>query len=64
MTTVPNRSSQTKKTKGHVFKAHSRSPYREHTHVVRVPDSLMPKLRKLLAECRQGVLDAAYRTRP
>ena len=64
MTTVPNRLSQTKPTKKHVFKAHSRSPDRELTHVVRVPDSLMPKLRKLLAECRQDVSDAAHRTRP
>ena len=64
MTTAPNRSSQTKQTKEHVFKAYYRSPYREHTHVVRVPDSLMPKLRKLLAECRQDVSDAAHLTRP
>ena len=60
MTNIPNRPSQTKQIKQKVPKVYCRSPYREHTHVVRVPDSLMPKLRKLLAECRQDVSDAAH----
>lgn len=37
-----------------------RSPYREHTHVVRVPESLLPRIQKMLAECRADVSDAAW----
>jgi hypothetical protein len=37
-----------------------RSPYREPTHVVRVPVSLLPRIQKMLAECRADVADAAW----
>jgi hypothetical protein len=37
-----------------------RSPYREPTHVIRVPESLLPKVPKLLDECRQDIEDGAW----
>lgn len=36
-----------------------RSPYAEQTWVIRVPASLLPRIKKMLAECRAGVANAA-----
>lgn len=37
-----------------------RSPYRERTHVVRVPESMLPTVKRMLAQCRQDVADSAW----
>jgi hypothetical protein len=41
-------------------KAFCRSPYREQTHVVRLPESLFPTIYQLLGQARQDVEDAAW----
>lgn len=55
-----NRSAQPKQTKTPVKTAFRRSPYAEKTSVIRVPESLLPRIKKLLAECRADVADAAW----
>lgn len=40
--------------------AFRRSPYAEKTRVIRVPESLLPRIQKMLAECRADVADAAW----
>lgn len=60
MKAICNRSAQPKRSKDSAGKTYRRSPYRELTHVIRVPESLLPKVRKLLAECRQDVTDSAW----
>lgn len=39
----------------------SRSPYRERTHVVRIPGSMLPHVRKLLEEWRQDALKDVFK---
>ena len=41
-------------------KTFARSPYREATRVVRVPESLVPKIKKMLDEAKQDVADSAW----
>lgn len=41
-------------------KTFARSPYREATRVVRVPESLVPKIKKMLDEVKQDVADSAW----
>ena len=60
MTTANNNSRHPKQIKTNPAKAFCRSPYREQTHVVRVPESLLATVQLLLAECRQDVEDAAW----
>lgn len=60
--TSPQRNStaQPKQPNSPVKTAFRRSPYREHTTVIRVPNSLLPRIQKMLAECRADVADAAW----
>ena len=37
-----------------------RRPYAEQTRVVRIPESLLPRIQKMLLECRADVTDAAW----
>jgi hypothetical protein len=60
MTKIRNGLSQPKQTKAAPVKTYCRSPYHERTHVIRVPESLLPRVHKLLDECRQDVADAAW----
>jgi hypothetical protein len=55
-----NGSQQPKQIKPSAGKTYRRSPYREPTYVIRVPESLVPKVRKLLDECRQDIEDGAW----
>lgn len=41
-------------------KTFARSPYREATRVVRVPESLVPKIKEMLEEAKQDVADSAW----
>jgi hypothetical protein len=60
MTNNRNGSPQLKQIKPKPAQTYRRSPYREPTHVIRVPESLLPKVRKLLHECRQEIRDSAW----
>jgi hypothetical protein len=60
MTIAKNNSQHPKQIKAGPAKAFCRSPYREQTHVVRVPESLLPEVYRLLDQCRQDVEDAAW----
>lgn len=60
MTNSRNGSPQPKQIKPKPAQTYRRSPYREPTHVIRVPESLLPKVRKLLDECRQEIDDSAW----
>lgn len=60
MTNSRNGSPQPKQIKPKPAQTYRRSPYREPTHVIRVPQSLLPKVRKLLTECRQDVEDSIW----
>lgn len=60
MTNSSNSSPQPKQIEPSAEKTYRRSPYREPTHVIRVPESLLPKVRKLLHECRQDIKDSAW----
>jgi len=60
MTNSRNNSPQPKQIKPSAEKTYRRSPYREPTHVIRVPQSLLPAVRKLLDECRQDIEDSAW----
>ncbi len=60
MTTAKNNSQHPKQTKIKAVKAFCRSPYREQTHVVRVPESLLPTVYQLLDQARKDVKDAAW----
>ena len=55
-----NSSTEPKQIKPSAEKTYRRSPYREPTHVIRVPESLLPRVRKLLDECRQEIKDGAW----
>jgi hypothetical protein len=48
MTTASNHASQPKKSQQKPKNAYRRSPYREQTHVIRVPESLLPEVQKML----------------
>ncbi len=41
-------------------KTFARSPYREATRVIRVPQSLVPKIMKMLEQAKQDVADSAW----
>lgn len=41
-------------------KTYRRSPYREPTHVIRVPESLLPKVRKMLDMAKSDVRQSAW----
>lgn len=60
--TSPQRNStaQPKQPNSPAKTAYRRSPYAEKTLVVRVPQSLLPRIQKMLAECRADVADAAW----
>lgn len=59
MATTHNGSSQPKQRKATTAKtSYRRSPYRENTRVIRVPESLLPRVHRLLAECKQDVADS------
>ena len=60
MTIAKNNSQHPKQIKTGPAKAFCRSPYREATTVVRVPESLLPEVYRLLDQCRQDVEDAAW----
>ena len=60
MTNSRNGSQQPKQIKPSAEKTYRRSPYREPTHVIRVPESLLPQVRKLLDECRQDVASSTW----
>ena len=60
MTITKNNSQHPKQIKTAPAKAFCRSPYREPTTVVRVPESLLPEVYRLLHQCRQDVEDAAW----
>lgn len=60
MTIKRNSTTQPKQVNQAAAKAYRRSPYREYTHLVRVPQSLLPRIQKMLAECRADVADAAW----
>lgn len=55
MTTASNHTSQPKKSQQTPKNAFRRSPYREQTHVIRVPESLLPEVQKMLERCKRGV---------
>jgi hypothetical protein len=60
MTDNRNKSAQPKQPSNPLKSAFRRSPYAENTRVVRVPESLLPRIQKMLAECRADVADAAW----
>ena len=60
MTTAQIKNRQPIQIKAPPPKAYRRSPYREATTVVRVPESLLPEVYRLLKKCRQDVEDAAW----
>jgi len=60
MTTNCNHTAQPKQPHTPAKSTFRRSPYREHTTVIRVPDSLLPRIQKMLVECRADVADAAW----
>ena len=60
MTTAKNNFQHPKQIKSNPAKAFCRSPYREQTYVVRVPESLLPEVYRLLEQCRQDVEDSAW----
>ena len=60
MTIVKNNLQHPKQMKTAPAKTFYRSPYREATTVVRVPESLLPEVYRLLEQCRQDVDDAAW----
>lgn len=60
MIIAKNNSQHPKQMKTAPAKAYCRSPYREQTHVVRVPESLLPTVYQLLDQARQDVEDAAW----
>jgi len=55
MATAHNGSPQPKQRKATAAKTYRRSPYRENTRVIRVPESLLPRVHRLLAECKKDV---------
>lgn len=55
-----NGSSQPKQQNAQSAKTYRRSPYREPTLVIRVPESLVPKVKKMLAAAKADVADAAW----
>jgi hypothetical protein len=60
MTTNRNNSAQPKQPNSPAKTAFRRSPYAESTRVVRIPLSMLPRVQKMLAECRADVADAAW----
>ncbi len=60
MTIAKNNSQHPKQMKTGPAKAFCRSPYREATTVVRVPESLLPTVYQLLDQARKDVEDAAW----
>lgn len=60
MTIAENNSQHPKQIKTGPAKAFCRSPYREQTYVVRVPESLLPTVYQLLDQALQDVKDAAW----
>ncbi|MBP9058970.1 MAG: hypothetical protein KBF98_01490 [Rhodoferax sp.] len=60
MTIAKNNSQHPKQIQTAPAKAFYRSPYREATTVVRVPESLLPTVYQLLDQARQDVEDAAW----
>jgi hypothetical protein len=60
MTNVKNKTLHLKQKSVPLPKAYRRSPYREATTVVRVPESLLPTVYQLLDQARQDVEDAAW----
>ncbi len=60
MTTVKNKTPHLKQKTRPPSKAYSRSPYREVTTVIRIPESLLPTVYQLLDQARQDVEDAAW----
>jgi hypothetical protein len=60
MTNVKNKTLHPKQKTSPPSKAYSRSPYREATTVVRVPESLLSTVYQLLDQARQDVEDAAW----
>lgn len=60
MTTTQIKTRQPIQKKTTAPNAYHRSPYREQTHVVRVPESLLPEVYRLLDQCRQDVEDSAW----
>jgi hypothetical protein len=60
MTIAKNNSQHPKQIKTGPSKAFFRSPYREATKVVRVPESLLSTVYQLLDRARQDVEDAAW----
>lgn len=60
MTTIKNKTLHLKQKTVPPSKAYRRSPYREATTVVRVPESLLPAVYQLLDQARQDVEDAAW----
>jgi hypothetical protein len=55
-----NGSSQPKQQSVQAAKTFRRSPYREATRVIRVPESLVPKVKRMLAAAKADVADAAW----
>lgn len=60
MTTAKNNFQHPKQIKTTSAKTFCRSPYREQTHVVRVPESLLPTVYQLLDQARKDVEEAAW----
>lgn len=60
MTNTQIKDRQPKQIKVPLSKTYRRSPYREATTVVRVPESLLPQVYRLLEQCKQDVEDAAW----
>lgn len=54
-----NGSLQLKQIKSTAAKTYRRSPYREHTRVIRVPESLLPRLQNLLTKFKEAAADSA-----
>jgi hypothetical protein len=55
-----NNSSEMKQIKTVEKKTFNRSPYKEKTRVMRIPESQVPRVQKWLDECRQDVKDSAW----
>lgn len=60
MTTAQIKNRQPIQIKAPPPKTYRRSPYREATTVVRVPESLLPTVYQILDQARQDVEDAAW----
>jgi hypothetical protein len=60
MASSRNASKQPKQQTPGCAKTYRRSPYREPTHVVRIPESLLPKVRTMLDEMKSDVSDSAW----